>query len=276
MKRKNIFIVGCLIFLLLLSSTSLAAPPQKTADDGELYLKNYQENLINPAQLLDILRDDSVANPLIIDVRTYEDYNDRRIPGAKWVAYADEMGSKESEQELRSLLDEHIASGGANEIVVYCYTGQSAGLVAGVLGARGFNVKSLRFGFNIGWIGNQEAPASIMGPIEKASGAEGSENGLIYVLNPQGQPPGHEVFSLAPRFDTLDGKTIYIVNIGFGHPLHTVLTDELRDLHPNTEFIPVDKYGTYFQDDPDLWDEIKNKVNSDGSVGAGVIIHTGH
>ena len=134
-------------------------------DTGELYLKKYQEKLISPAQLLDILIDDSVADPLLVDVRKYEDYENGRIPGAIWVANVDELGSKESEQELRRLLNEHVASGGANEIVVYCYTGHSAGLVAGVLGAKGFNIKNLRFGFNIGWAGLQEAPAAIMGPV---------------------------------------------------------------------------------------------------------------
>lgn len=215
MKGKNILIVGCLIFLLLLSSTSLAAPPQKTADDGELYLNNYQENLITSAQLLDILRDDSVADPLIIDVRTYEDYNNRRIPGAQWVAYADEMGSEESEQELRSLLDEHIASGGANEIVVYCYTGHSSGLVAGVLGARGFNVKNLRFGFNIGWVGNQEAPASVMGPIEKVPGAEDPPGKVILdVLSPRAPIIPPENLPISPRVNDLAGKTIGLYDNG--------------------------------------------------------------
>jgi len=37
----------------------------------------------------------------------------------------------------------------------------------------------------------------------------------ITVLNPLGTPPPIEVKEMAPRLDTLDGKTIYFINTGF-------------------------------------------------------------
>jgi hypothetical protein len=37
----------------------------------------------------------------------------------------------------------------------------------------------------------------------------------ITVLNPLGTPPPIEVKQMAPRLDTLDGKTIYLINTGF-------------------------------------------------------------
>lgn len=74
-------------------------------------------------------------------------YDFGHIPSAVWVAEASDMGKQENEQRLRDLLAEHIVQGGKNEIVVYCSTGHMAGLVAGVLGSRGFNVKNLQYGF---------------------------------------------------------------------------------------------------------------------------------
>lgn len=40
-------------------------------------------------------------------------------------------------------------------------------------------------------------------------------NDEITVLNPLGTPPPIEVKQMAPRLDTLDGKTIYLINTGF-------------------------------------------------------------
>jgi len=37
----------------------------------------------------------------------------------------------------------------------------------------------------------------------------------VMVLNPLGQPPPITQVSMAARLDTLDGKTIYIVDVGF-------------------------------------------------------------
>ena len=92
---------------------------------------------------------------------------------------------------------------------------------------------------------------------------------LLTVLDPRGTRQAFEVFGMADRFDTLVGKTVYIVCVGFCHPLHEILPTELERLYPDTNWITVNKYGTYFQDDPDLWDEIE-------SAGAGAILHTGH
>ena len=39
--------------------------------------------------------------------------------------------------------------------------------------------------------------------------------GKITVLNPLGTPPPIETKQMAPRLDSLDGKTIYMINTGF-------------------------------------------------------------
>jgi len=93
----------------------------------------------------------------------------------------------------------------------------------------------------------------------------------LTVLNPLGTTQPYEVFSMAARPDSrsLAGKTVYIVCTGFCSPLHDVLPAELAKKYPDTTWKAVNKYGTYFEDDPDLWDEIEANA-------AGAILHTGH
>ena len=93
----------------------------------------------------------------------------------------------------------------------------------------------------------------------------------ITVLNPLGQPPAIKRVPMAPRVSDLDGKTIYIVDIGFSatHQLLTELQDLLTERYPDTTWIVRNKIGTYFNDDPKLWNEIKEK-------GHGMIMGVGH
>lgn len=164
---------------------------------GELYLQGLgnrgaeqpgvAKNFISATALRDLLDDDrdgdladyreghsggdTIANdPLVVDVRARCDYDTAHIPGAVWVAEAAAMGKKENEEELRRLLANHVNKGGKDEIVLYCYTGHTAGLVAGVLGTRGVNVKNLAYGFDIAWTGAKTAPAPLRAPVEDKSG----------------------------------------------------------------------------------------------------------
>ena len=93
----------------------------------------------------------------------------------------------------------------------------------------------------------------------------------ITVLNPLGQPPAIVRVPMAPRNDSLEGKTIYIVDIGFTdtHQLFTEMQDLLSEKYPQTTWIVRTKKGTYFNDDPELWSEIKEK-------GHGMIMGVGH
>ena len=93
----------------------------------------------------------------------------------------------------------------------------------------------------------------------------------ITVLNPLGQPPVLKVFPMAPRPDTLEGKTIYVVDVKY--PSTKVFMDELvkvlSETYPKTKWVLREKRESYFEDDPDLWKEIKAK-------GSGMIIAIGH
>lgn len=93
----------------------------------------------------------------------------------------------------------------------------------------------------------------------------------ITVLNPLGQPPAIARVPMAPRLTTLEGKTIYIVDIGFTdtHQFFTEMQKLLSAKYPKTNWVVRIKAGTYFDDDPKLWAEIKEK-------GHGMIMGVGH
>jgi hypothetical protein len=76
---------------------------------------------------------------------------------------------------------------------------------------------------------------------------------------------------MAPRLTSLAGKTVYIVDIGFSatHQFLTELQDILRTKYPKTKWELRTKIGTYFNDDPELWKEIKEK-------GHAMIMAVGH
>lgn len=166
-------------------------------NQGDLYLKGQnistgagegiKNNLIKAADLKDILDDDKdndiadyrqgynggdlLSNdPLVVDLRKKEDYDARHIPGAVWVAEAENMAEPQNVENLENLLKKHVADGGKNEVVVYCSTGNTSGIVAGVLGARGLPVKNLMYGFDIAWRGTSMPDYPVYAPMEDSSG----------------------------------------------------------------------------------------------------------
>ncbi len=88
----------------------------------------------------------------------------------------------------------------------------------------------------------------------------------ITVLNPRGQPPPIQLKPLAPRLDTLDGKTIYIVSMNFPrtHQFFEEIQKLLAGRYPGTTWVLRVKTGTYFHNDPKLWEEINAK--GDGAI----------
>lgn len=110
---------------------------------------------------------------------------------------------------------------------------------------------------------------------------------LKNVLNPQGQPapgvkplsilrgsphkkeetPGGESadgtkpLSMAPRPNTLDGKTVYLVDAKFGggYEFLKEMQAWFSKNMPAVKTVLRSKVGDMFVDDPDLWAEIKEK-----------------
>ena len=97
-----------------------------------------------------------------------------------------------------------------------------------------------------------------------------AEEAKVTVVNPRGTPPPIRLVPMTPRFDTLDGKTIYVINIGFGDTFLPEVQKVMAEKFPKTTWIFRRKAGRdYFDDDPKLWAEIKEK-------GGGVIMGVGH
>jgi hypothetical protein len=94
----------------------------------------------------------------------------------------------------------------------------------------------------------------------------------ITVLSPRGKPPAIQLKPMAPRLNTLDGKTVYLVNDGY---LGTdILLGEmqawLKENMPKVKtFYKPMTGGGFTAEDPALWAEIKQKADA-------VIMGMGH
>jgi hypothetical protein len=99
----------------------------------------------------------------------------------------------------------------------------------------------------------------------------GYDKERITILNPRTTPPLITLIPMAPRLDTLDGKTIYIVDVNFQltEPFYIAAKRLLTERYPKVNWVVKNKIGSFFDDDPDLWTEIKRK-------GHGAIVGPGH
>jgi hypothetical protein len=83
----------------------------------------------------------------------------------------------------------------------------------------------------------------------------------ITVMNPRGFPTPIRLIPMAPRLDSLDGKTVYFVDVRY--PEGDVFLREMMawfSRHmPKTKLVFKQKEGAYADNDPNLWKEIKEK-----------------
>lgn len=91
----------------------------------------------------------------------------------------------------------------------------------------------------------------------KASTAQPKVEGL----NPKGTPPPVQLFPMAPRLDSLDGKTVWLIDTGFegGGFLLQQIQLWFKTNMPTVNTVFRRKAGPYMEDDPALWKEIKEK-----------------
>ena len=93
----------------------------------------------------------------------------------------------------------------------------------------------------------------------------------ISVHDPGGYPPKISGKPLAPRLDSLDGKTVYLVDCRFDdsdiflNQMQAWFTEHLPSV--TTVYKPIS--SVYTQDDPATWEEVKAK-------GDAAIIGVGH
>lgn len=107
---------------------------------------------------------------------------------------------------------------------------------------------------------------TVIAPVPAASDDAATKNSLITVLNPAVTEQLAARVPLAPRLDTLEGKTIYIVDMNYEGMGATPVLGEMQRWFaknmPGTKTILKLKSGSYISDDPALWKEIAaNKGN---------------
>jgi len=90
------------------------------------------------------------------------------------------------------------------------------------------------------------------------AGAQSDER-MFTVLNPTGIAPSIERRSMAARPASLDGKTIYLVDVTFnGGDLFLLEMEKWMAANmPEVDAIYRVKKGAYNADDPELWREIQ-------------------
>ena len=93
----------------------------------------------------------------------------------------------------------------------------------------------------------------------------------IKVMNPMGYPPRIEQLGMATRLDSLEEKTVYLVDCRFddGDILLQQMDAWFSENNPEVNAVFVRKSGVYTQDDPGLFAELKEKADA-------VILGTGH
>ena len=82
-------------------------------------------------------------------------------------------------------------------------------------------------------------------------------------MDPKPEPAVNRT-PLAPRLDTLNGKTIYIVNNNFsgGEVLGPVMANWFAKNMPQVTTVFKNKSGSFGDDDPALWQEVKAKASA--------------
>jgi hypothetical protein len=94
-----------------------------------------------------------------------------------------------------------------------------------------------------------------------------SSTSLCTVLDPRGQPTAViKPHPLAPRLDTLKGKTVYFIDVGFGGGwefLEEAVAWFSRNL-PEVKPVLQRKKSIMFADEPETWKEVKQ--NGDAVV----------
>jgi hypothetical protein len=93
-----------------------------------------------------------------------------------------------------------------------------------------------------------------------------SADDKLVVFDPTGYPPKVRGKALAPRLDTLAGKTIYLVDCRFDDSdlFLAELQGWFAEHMPDVRAKVVQKNNIYGRDDPETWAEIK--ANGDAAI----------
>ena len=114
----------------------------------------------------------------------------------------------------------------------------------------------------------------VLDPIGQPSGIFGSrldpDSMPFAIHDPTNQPRDTAErlggLKMAPRLDSLEGKTVYLVNTGFAGAKEFIeeLEDWFKRNRPDVKTVVAHKKTSMFTDEPQLWAEIKQ--NGDAAV----------
>jgi hypothetical protein len=88
---------------------------------------------------------------------------------------------------------------------------------------------------------------------------------LSTVLDPRGQPTiTVRPQPLAPRLDSIEGKTLYLIDVGFGGGWEFLEETEgwLARNMPGIKTVLLHKKGIMFVDEPEMWTDLKQKADA--------------
>ncbi len=93
----------------------------------------------------------------------------------------------------------------------------------------------------------------------------------LTVMNPMGYPPKITQLGMAPRPGALEGKTVYLIDCRFDDSdiFLRQMQAWFNEHMPGVNAAFVQKSGVYTEDDPKLFEEIREK-------GAAAIVGVGH
>ncbi|MBV9547212.1 MAG: hypothetical protein JOY61_22815 [Chloroflexi bacterium] len=103
------------------------------------------------------------------------------------------------------------------------------------------------------------------------SGANGEVHNRISVHNPMGYPPKVTPKAMAPRLDTLEGKTVFLVDCRFDDAdiFLKQMQDWFAEHMPGVNAQLIRLSSVYTRDDPETWQKIK-------ATGDAAIVGVGH
>ncbi len=88
---------------------------------------------------------------------------------------------------------------------------------------------------------------------------------LLNVLDPRGQPTNIvQPLPLAPRLDSLAGKTLLLIDVGFGGGyefLEEMQAWFARNL-PDVKTLLRRKRGIMFADEPEMWEQARQEADA--------------
>lgn len=122
----------------------------------------------------------------------------------------------------------------------------------------------------------QNGKQTVLDPRGQPSGIFGrrldAESNPRAILDPFEQPSGEiKPMSMAPRLNSLDGKTVYLVETGFAGSFEFLqeVQDWFARNFPSVKTVIRHKKGTMFTDDPQLWAEMKSSGADAAILGVG-------